>query len=53
MITDKQIAEWEAERGNGMESAVGEYTPREFWLLLDEYKLLLSEVRKMLAIAYK
>ena len=39
-ITDEEIAEWEAERGNGMISCVGEYTPDEFWRVLDELKRL-------------
>lgn len=37
-ISDADIAEWEAFRGEGMVSAVGEYTPQEFWWLLDELK---------------
>lgn len=39
-ITDAELAEWESERGNGMMSALGEYTPDEFWRLLDEVKRL-------------
>lgn len=35
--------EWRSERGNGMTSAVGEYTPREFWDLLDAYEALLAQ----------
>lgn len=35
-ITDEQIQEWLAMRGEGMASAVGEYTPAEFWQVLDE-----------------
>lgn len=42
-ITDELIAEWEAERGNGMMSSVGEYTPEEFWWLLDEVKRLRAD----------
>lgn len=34
--------EWRAVRGDGMTSAVGEYTPREFWDLLDAYEALLA-----------
>ena len=37
-LTDEQIAEFERYRGLGMTSAVGEYTPDEFWTLLDEVK---------------
>lgn len=39
-ITDAELAEWDAQRGDGMVSAVGEYTPPEFWLLLDEVRRL-------------
>lgn len=35
-ITDAMIAQWNAERDHGTTSAVGEYTPSEFWLILDE-----------------
>lgn len=35
--------EWRSERGNSMTSAVGEYTPREFWDLLDAYEALLAQ----------
>lgn len=42
-ITKEQIAEWRAEEGNGMRSAVGEYTPDEFWMLLDEIERLQAE----------
>ena len=34
---------WHREKGNGMTSAVGEYTPSEFWLLLDAYEAQLSQ----------
>lgn len=46
-ITDEEIAEWERERGNGRTSAVGEYTPSEFWQLLDEVKSRRAEVRAL------
>lgn len=36
-----QIAEWRALQHAGMTSAVGEYTPAEFWTLLDAYEALL------------
>ena len=42
-ISDEEIAEWERERGNGMTSAVGEYTPDEFWRVLDELKRLRAQ----------
>lgn len=35
-VTEAEIAEMQALRGQGMTSAVGEYTPPELWLLLDE-----------------
>ena len=37
-ITREEIAEWDALRGEGMVSAVGEYTPEPFWRLLDAHK---------------
>lgn len=42
-ITPEQIAEWRAEQGNGLTSAVGEYTPAEFWQLLDAYEALAKQ----------
>ena len=50
-VTDVDIAQWEALRGEGMESAVGEYTPPEFWLLLDEVKRLRTTLRQSGAVA--
>lgn len=38
MITPEQIAEWRALQGRGMCSAIGEYTPSEFWDLLSAYE---------------
>lgn len=49
MITAEQIAEWRALQGEGMNSAVGEYTPHEFWDLLTEFEAqrdVLIEARK-------
>lgn len=40
MITKQQIDEWRVQRGMGMVSAVGEYTPDEFWDALDEIERL-------------
>ncbi len=34
--------EWRAQRDEAMVSAIGEYTPREFWELLDAYEALLA-----------
>lgn len=39
-ITNEEIAAWESERNSGMTSALGEYTPPEFWRVLDELKRL-------------
>ena len=39
-VNHEQIAEWRKVRGHGMVSAVGEYTPSEFWLLLDSFERL-------------
>jgi len=33
--SQQQITEWEKLDGEGIASAVGEYTPDEFWYLLD------------------
>lgn len=38
-------AEWRAEQGQGMTSAVGEYTPGEFWELLNAYESLLAKLQ--------
>lgn len=42
-ITDAEIAEWRALQGEGMTSAVGEYTPEEFWRLLDAFEAQRNE----------
>jgi hypothetical protein len=39
-VSDEQIAEWRKLKSHGMVSAVGEYTPDEFWLALDEIERL-------------
>jgi hypothetical protein len=39
-ISRETIAEWREEQGKGMASAIGEYTPPEFWELLDAYEAL-------------
>ncbi len=46
MIDEKQIAEWRELRNEGMESAIGEYTPAEFWDALDEIERLRAELEK-------
>ena len=42
MITAIQIKEWRDLKSDGMTSAVGEYTPSEFWDALDEIERLRS-----------
>lgn len=44
LVTKQQIAEWRSLRGRGLVSAVGEYTPDEFWAALDEIDRLREEV---------
>jgi hypothetical protein len=39
-VSDEQIAKWRKLKSHGMVSAVGEYTPDEFWLALDEIERL-------------
>jgi len=39
--TQESRDEWCKQRGSGMTSAVGEYTPDEFWDLLDDVETLL------------
>jgi hypothetical protein len=41
-ITDQQIAAWRKHQGAGMESALGEFTPPEFWEALSEIERLRS-----------
>lgn len=36
IITDEQIKEWQELKGDGFTSAIGEYTPDEFWDALRE-----------------
>jgi len=49
-ISDRQIAEWRLLFGKGMESAVGEFTPPEFWDAgPDEAWDLREKARKALA----
>ena len=43
MLTKKTIDEWRSLKSFGMISALGEYTPDEFWYLLDEYEQLVIE----------
>jgi hypothetical protein len=45
-ISNEQIAEWRRLEGMGMVSAVGEYTPDEFWLLLNEIERLRGEIKE-------
>jgi hypothetical protein len=45
MPNRETIAGWRAVQGEGMNSAVGEYTPEEFWSLLDDYEALRDAAR--------
>lgn len=45
MMDDKRIAELRKERNSGMVSAVGEYTPAEFWEALDEIENLRAALK--------
>lgn len=48
MINGKQINEWRALKNDGMRSAIGEYTPEEFWEALDDIERLRSCLRGLL-----
>ena len=41
-IDPETITEWRSHQGQGMTSAVGEYTPSEFWDLLDAYESVIA-----------
>lgn len=41
-INAARIAEWRKRQGKGMISALGEYTPSEFWELLDAYEAFVA-----------
>ena len=43
MTTKEQRDEWRKLKGQGMTSAVGEYTPSEFWELLSDVDRLERE----------
>jgi hypothetical protein len=47
MITPEQIAEWRKLEPEGMVSAVGEYTPEEFWLALDHIEVLQARIAQL------
>lgn len=54
MTTKEQRDEWRKLKGEGKESAIGEYTPEEFWELLDEIDSLekeRGELRNALQVA--
>ena len=56
MIEKATIAEWRSEQGSGSQSALGEYTPPEFWELLDAYELQLKRIlalEEALAVAHE
>jgi len=52
MISDEQLRIWAAEAKEAYQSALDEYCPEEFWLLLNEVARLKAELA-VLAIAYK
>lgn len=47
-ISLKQIAEWRTLKNQGMTSAIGEYTPSEFWELLDEYESVVNNYTRLI-----
>ena len=47
MITKTQITEWRTYEGVGYTSALGEYTPSEFWELLDSYESLAASFAEL------
>ncbi|MBU0808732.1 MAG: hypothetical protein KKD30_02285 [Gammaproteobacteria bacterium] len=49
LISADQMAEWRALRGEGMVSAVGEYTPEEFWRALDAIDALAADNKRLQA----
>lgn len=49
-MDDKRIAELRALRGQGMTSAVGEYTPNELWEALDALERLRRAAKAALAV---
>lgn len=53
-VTPEMLAKWRSHQGQGMTSAVGEYTPDEFWLALDEIESLqkrLSEAHAWIPVS--
>jgi hypothetical protein len=40
VISNEQIAKWRSTQGQEMTSAMGEYVPEEFWILLAELERL-------------
>jgi hypothetical protein len=48
-VSEEDIAAWRKLRECGMASAVGEYTPDEFWLALDEIERLHNCIRDLRA----
>ncbi len=53
MITKAVRAEWRKEQGLGMISALGEYTPSEFWEALDEIDRLEKALEEIRDSTYK
>ena len=47
MTTKEQRDEWRKLNGQGVTSAIGEYTPAEFWTLLDQIDALEAELDEL------
>lgn len=47
MITKEQISEWRKLKNDGLTSAIGEYTPSEFWECLDEIERLNTKIESL------
>lgn len=49
MIDPRDIATWKERKNYGMVSSVGEYTPEEFWEVLEAYEKLVEAIRDIKA----
>ena len=45
-MTNQQIKLWRKQKGDGLVSAIGEYTPDEFWAALEEIEKLRNGIKK-------
>jgi len=50
LITKEQIAAWWSMRNQGMTSAVGEYTPSEFWDVLEAYESQQKDIDELVEL---